>query len=142
MDQYQGGGSYGPIPIFSLGASYQPFDATSISLQAYRSDQNSIAFAGENYTTTGFSLTVRQRFFQKYFVTLSGGYDNFSYRSVVANGAAVREDNYFFIRSAADWAMTRKWSIGAFYQYRQRDSDLTVLSFDNNQVGLQMRYSF
>ena len=142
MDQYASGGSDGPLPIFNLGISYQPFDATAISLQAHRTDQNSIEFEGQNYTTTGFILTVRQRFFQKYFVTLSGGYDNLSYRSVVSNGAPDHTDDYFFIRTGADWAMTRKWSMGVFYQYRQKDSDLSAQGFKNNQVSLQTRYTF
>lgn len=142
MDQYEGGQNEGPLLIFNLGASYQPFDATALSLQAYRNAQNSIAFAGQNYTTTGFGLTVQQRFYQKYFVTLSGGYDNLSYRSVDASGGPDHDDNYFYIRTGVNWAMTRKWSIGAYYQYRQKDSDLTGQNFDNNQMGVQTRYTF
>jgi hypothetical protein len=142
MTQYQGGGRDGPLAIFNLGVTYQPFNATSIALQAYRTDQNSIAFEGENYTTTGFSLTVRQRFFQKYFVTLSGGYENLDYRSVVSNGAPDHTDNYFFIRPGVDWALTRKWSVGVFYQYREKDAELAGQSFKNNQTGLQTRYTF
>ena len=128
--------------MFDLGLSYQPFDGTTVGVDAYQRDQNSIAISGQNYTSTGVNLFVRQRFFQKYFVTLSAGYESIRYRFTVAGGPPAREDESFFTRNSVNWSITEKWTVGLFYQYRQRNSSDPVFDFKNNQVGLHTSYSF
>ena len=50
-------------PVFELDASYSPFDGTSITLTGNRQVEASAVLGGQDYTTTGFSLSLSQRFF-------------------------------------------------------------------------------
>jgi len=141
LAQYGGSGgrsSFGPV--FSLGVGYRPYDATTVSLEAYRRDQNSAVLAGQNYTTTGVSASARQRFLHKMFFTLGGGYDNLDYHATTTGVSANREDNYLFLRFNFEWNVTPRWLVGAFYLRRENHSN--TLPFSNNQVGVQSAFTF
>jgi hypothetical protein len=53
-------------PVFTLGATYRPLPNTSIFLDAYRRSQASAVATDQNYTTTGFSASVRQILYDNY----------------------------------------------------------------------------
>lgn len=129
-------------PVFDFGASYQPADATAVSLQAYRREQPSSVYSSQNYISTGFSASVRQRFLHKTFFTLGGGYENRVYEATQAGVTADRVDDYFFVRFSFEWRVTARWIAGAFYLYRNNDSNSYFDNFDQNQVGLQTAFTF
>ena len=128
-------------PVFSLGATYKPVDATTVSFNAYRSDQTSIRYRLQNYSTTGFDTSVRQRFLQKLFFTLGGGYRYIQYTGTTDVVLSTdRQDDYFFVRSRLDWNVTERFVVELFYLYRRNISN--VSPFSNNQVGLQSTFLF
>lgn len=130
-------------PVFGIGATWTPFDGTSLTLDAYREEYSSTTLFSQNYYATGFAARIRQRFLQKFYVALGGGYENSTYYQTSAAAAPTsREDNYFYLRPALDYQVTDFWSIGAFYQYRANDSTSATNNFFNNQAGFQTSLAF
>jgi hypothetical protein len=128
--------------VFSLGASYWPRDGTTINVEGHRDNRNSALFAGQNYISTGVSATVRQRLFERLFVSVGGSYENAEYESAISGIAATRSENYYLARLSADIAITARWMAGLFYRHRENISNISTLSFENNQIGIQTSYQF
>ena len=129
-------------PVFGLGGSYRPFDGTSVNLDGYRREMNSASQFAHNMVTTGFTMGVRQRFLQKFFVTVNGGYDETEYRGVLSSILATREDEYWFIKPGVESDVTDFLKLSLFYQYRENNSTVPASSFNNNQVGFQAKLLF
>ena len=141
LRQYEDGPSRAGA-IFSLGASYWPRDGTTINLEAHRDNRNSALFAGQNYISTGFSLSVRQRFMDRFFVAVGGSYENAAYESAINGVAATRSEDYYLANASADIAITARWLAGLFFRHRENISSIGGLSFNNNQIGIQTSYQF
>ncbi|MFN2475859.1 MAG: outer membrane beta-barrel protein [Chthoniobacterales bacterium] len=129
-------------PVFELSANWKPFDGTAISLQASRRTTSSAVLFGQDYTSTTFSGTVRQRFLRRFTLGLTGGYQNSEYFSTVSNVDTVRSDNYFYVQPSVDASVTRFWSVGAYYLRRENSSAVNSFSFYDNQVGLRSSVTF
>ena len=129
-------------PVFELGATYQPFDSTSLSLSASRRVLSSAVLGGQDYTTTNVTFSARQRFFQKVFLTATFGYENSSYFSTGSGVTANRSDNYFYVQTALDYSLTSHWTFGGFYTHRENDSTGSNAAFADNQVGLRVTLNY
>jgi hypothetical protein len=133
-------------PVFELSASYKPFDGTSITLSGNRRIQNSASQLGQDYTTTNFHLNVSQRFLGRLTLGLAVGYENSEYFSTVQELAATRSDDYYYVQPSVDATIMRWWTAGAYYLYRQNDSQsnnaLVNFGFRDNQVGLRSTVTF
>jgi hypothetical protein len=129
-------------PVFELGMSYQPFEATSFTLSGSRRTYNSGVLAGQDFAGTTITATLRQRFFQRFYLGVSGGYQNSEYFSTVDGVSATRSDDYFFVEPTLDFNVTRFWTVGAYYLHRQNDSSTSIFAFDDNQVGFRTGLTF
>jgi hypothetical protein len=143
LQQYQRGGDRGPIFVFSLGGTYTPRDRTSIMLEAYRREQNSVVLTDQNYTATGISGSVRQQVWDRLSVNVTGGYEEGSYHATGAAGAGPkRTDKYFYVGPGIDYSITQRWLIGVFYQHRENSSSVAAFDFVNNQAGLRTSFRY
>jgi hypothetical protein len=143
--QYQNtgvGGNDDIYPVMSIQATYKPFDGTELGLSVYRRVTASSVVAQQNYISTGFSANLRQRFLQKYYFSLVGGFENSDYESTANNVLANRDDDYFFIRPGFDWDVTTWWTLTAFYEFRENNSTTVTNEFTNNQVGIQTTFRY
>jgi len=131
-------------PVFELSAIYQPFDGTSVTLAGSRRTFNSGVLAGQDFAGTTITASLRQRLVQRFYVGVSGGYQNSDYFSTVSGVFANRRDNYYFIEPSLDFSITRFWTFGGYYLHRQNDSSSTfqAFSFSDNQVGFRMALVF
>lgn len=129
-------------PIFSLGATYKPFDGTVIVVNGSRRTYNSAVLAGQDYTNTSLSVSFRQRLLRRIQVGLNAGFENSEYVSAINGVTATREDNYFFVQPGIDVTITRYWTVGAFYLHRQNDSSVDDFGFRGNQVGIISTLTF
>lgn len=139
--QFQKGGSNGD-PVFSLGGNYKPFVNTTLGLEGYRRNQSSFTLVNQNYHLTGVSGNISQVIRDRYTISLEGGYEVLDYTATQAGVVANRRDDYYFVRVGADWDVTTRFSLGAFYLYRQNNSNIATSKFSNNQVGLTAIYAF
>lgn len=129
-------------PVFDLNAVYLPFDGTALSLSAGRRTTPSAVQGGQNYQTTDLSVSIRQRFFQRYFASLTTGYQNQNYVSTVSGVNATREDNYFYVQAGLDVVIHEKVNVGVALLHRSSDSTAQTAGFNDNQVSLSVSYSF
>lgn len=129
-------------PVFDLSVSYNPFDSTAISLTGSRQTLTSAVLGGQDYRTTGLTLGVSQRFFQKFFLRLSVGYTHSEYVATVVGVSAARTDDYFFLQPGLDYNVRDNLSVGAFYSHRESTSSQTNRDFSDDQGGGRVSFSF
>lgn len=138
----QEGSAFRNNPVFGVGVTYAPRDGTSISLQGYRFAEASALLAGADYTITGVEMEILQRFLQRFFITLTGGYQNLNYHLVSGDSSPRRNDNYFFGRAAIAFDITKWCNAEIFYSYQRDSSTRPGNSFRDNQVGIGFDFAF
>jgi hypothetical protein len=136
------GSAFRNNPIFALGATYAPWDGTSLSVGGYRLAEASALLAGADYTRTGVDLKLQQRFLQRFFAKLTGGYENLDYHAVSGDSSINRNDDYFFGRAAVAFDFTRWGNAEIFYNYQKDSSNRPGSSFTDNQVGIEFDFAF
>ena len=114
----------------------------TITLAGSRRTDSSASLAGQDYSETNISLTFSQRLFSRVNVGLGVGYTNSEYLSATTGDSTARTDNYFYVEPSIDLNVTRYWSIGIYYLYRQDSSTLALFSFYDNQFGVRTSLTF
>ncbi len=142
--QFDGGGAADRVnPVFGLGVVYKPFEETEITLEAYRRVQSSALIFGENYTSTGFDLSVVQRVTSRFQLLGQVGYTNYDYQEDGGKfGGFNRTDNYFFLKPEVAYEFTRWLKGDVFYEFRDKESDQRGVGFTANEVGIEALMTF
>ena len=133
--------------VYEIGAVYQPFDGTVITLRGSSRVLNSAIVADSDFLATNILLGVRQRLLQRVYAGFTFGYEHADYFPTVngVGGAASGSDNYFVIEPAVDVMVTRWFTVGAYYLYRTNDSSRPPdnrFSYYENQVGLRASFTY
>jgi hypothetical protein len=128
--------------VFDLGGYWTPFAGTSINLDTYRRNNPSYSVGGTNFTATGISAGVQQSFLRDFYLGLNGGYENDAYTAASVGVTGARNDNYYFVHPYVQWSPQKWVSVVAYYQYSQNASTLSVVSFDDNQVGATVSFKY
>jgi hypothetical protein len=129
-------------PVFRVGATYQPYDGTTISAEGSRRIYSSAAMTGQNFVATGGTVSLRQRLFKRYFATLAAGYEDASYQSTTGQDRGARQDQYLYIRPSVSFAF-RKWvTLDLYYQHRSNTSTAAFSEFSSNLAGVQAEVTF
>lgn len=140
--QFDGNRSERTTPVFEVGATYRPFDGTSVTLAAGRLMLNSGFFPDQDFATTYVIGRIQQRLFQRVYLGLAAGYENADYFPTAQNVSATRDDDYYFIEPSVDVLITRFLSAGVYYLHREDSSSLDFFSFYDNQVGVRATLRF
>jgi hypothetical protein len=133
--------------VYEIGAVYQPFDGTLITLRGSSRVLASAVVANSDFLATNILLGVRQRLLQRVYAGFTFGYEHAHYFNTVpgVDGAASGDDNYFVIEPAVDVMVTRWFTVGAYYLYRKNNSDRSEdhrFSYYENQVGLRASFTY
>jgi len=129
-------------PVYEIAGTYRPFENTTITIAGSRRTVSSASLAGQDYSETNISLTFSQRLFSRVTFSLGVGYTNSDYLSATTGASTARSDDYFYIEPSVDVDITRYWSIGCYYLYRQDSSTLALFSFYDNQFGVRTSLTF
>jgi hypothetical protein len=140
--QFDGNRSERTTPVFELGATYRPFDGTTITLAGTRRMLPSGFFSDQDFATTAVVLSIQQRLLQRFYLGVAAGYENDDYFSTVSGVSATRDDNYYFVEPSLDVLITRYWSAGVYYLHRQDFSSIDSFSFYDNQIGVRTTIRF
>lgn len=134
-------------PLFSVGAQYQPFAATQISLSASRSTGASSYFlAAQSTENTSVNLNLSQRLLGTYNLGVGVGYnltDFISTDSTSGNPSNIqRSDNGYVFTAGISHSLFShaNWSVN--YQYGENRSSLGGYSQQSSQVGVQVGLSY
>jgi Putative beta-barrel porin 2 len=129
-------------PVYQLSAIYRPSDSTNFTLTGTRQTFNSGVLAGQDFTETMIQASVRQRFLQRFYLAVAGGFQNSKYFSTISGVTANRQDDYYFIEPSLEFSVTRFWRIGGYYLRRQNDTSNSSFQFYDNQVGVRTALTF
>ncbi len=140
--QFGRGGGDEVFGVFSFAGTYAIFDGTQLAIKAYRNNSASIVESDANITATGVSAVIRQRFLQRYFLSIEGGYEVSDYQARFASLLGDRRDETIYFKSRLSFDVTKNLSMEAAYQYRQNDSSRANLSFTENVFILQFKLRF
>jgi hypothetical protein len=128
-------------PLVSITAVYRPRELTTLTLEAHRRDQP--GYTGTyNYQDYGFSAGVRQGILSRFYVSLTGGYDNYKYSELQPGLNINRVDNNFYVQFKIDYDFNPHWTASLFYTHLQNNSNQPNLSYSDNMVGLQGMWKF
>jgi Putative beta-barrel porin 2 len=140
--QFDSGRGTHSSPIFQLDLNYTPADGSALIFSGSRRITNSASVANQDFAATELVASGSQRFFQRFFLRLTGGYQNLTYFGSASASGASRDDNYYFLQPGIDVKITRFLYVGAYYLLRRDDSSVSGLSFDENQAGARATFTF
>jgi hypothetical protein len=162
--QYGGSNSGGSTnPIFSGGVSYTPTDNSGISLSGFRNVESSSGNYAQNDTSTGVSLTLAERLFQRFNVAVNLDYEDIEYSNSqnnvevrttptivtgpLSNAPIVYNPNgggqtTYAIRPSVSYSPTEWTAVGLYYQYRDDETDAKSQSYTDNQAGVSLSVQF
>jgi hypothetical protein len=124
-------------PVFTLAATYRPFDSTTLTLNLSRS-VSSGSF-GDTYVNTNIAFNARQRFFQHLFFELYGNYQILEYQNIPVE----RSDNFITISPRLSYKFHEdEYAVSVFYRYTQRTSENFFANYDNNVIGIELALQF
>lgn len=133
-------------PIYGASIQYQPFKTTQISLTGNRTVGSSDYYlAAQQSIISTIGLNLNQTLFRKFTVGVGVGYGRTDYgvSSGVATAEAVNrtdDDVSFNIRLSHPFLKRGTWSV--FYQYVENHSTESGYSFQSNQTGFEINYSY
>ena len=140
--QYRSGVNNALNPVWNVGATYQPWDTTALSLGLYQRYRSSALYGDQDYLSTGVNLSLRQQLLKKLSLSLAGSYYHASYEAIQMGVVADRRDDVFEARTSLDFQIQDRWSASLFYAFGSDQSNLDQFTFNRNQVGLQTTWVF
>lgn len=140
--QDDAGGGDELFTVFGATAAYAPFDGTVISLNGFRRNTASASLINETITATGVNARVRQRFLQRVYLTLEGGFQNSKYGSALVVDGPRREDDTVYLKPSISFDITKNFSAESAYQYQKNDSSFRENTFTENLFTLQLNLQF
>ena len=129
-------------PIFSGSIQYQPFEHTQVSLAASRTVSSSSYYQNQVTENTSLNGGVSQRLFQRYNLSVSGGYNWTTYVGAAAATAVNSPVDNYSISVNLGTTLFKRGSVSVFYTYSQTITDQIGLAYVSNQVGFNLGYSF
>ncbi len=143
FNQYVGGGEPMRIlPVFSLGAQYQLFHKTSLTLIGYRNLQSSPSIAAQDYIATGGELGITQALADKLTFAIATGYENDTYVANTLETDASRVDNFYFIRPNLSYSFLKYMKASLSYEHRVNASTQRQDSWYDNQFSCELEGQF
>jgi hypothetical protein len=129
--------------VFGLNSTYEAADATTFNLSGRRETQSSAQYSGENIVASLFQAGVRQRFIQRIYVTLLGGFVRNQYENNAPTTLLeTRRDDFTFYRAITSMDVTRRGTLELSYEHRDNASTLPNFDFDQNLVSLRASILF
>jgi hypothetical protein len=140
--QFDGNRDTYDSPVFEVGATYNPFSGTYLTLAAGRRIYGSGYVANQDFGGTYVAARFGQRLFRRLYFGLGAGYENSDYIATDRDVSATRNDDYWFIEPSLDVLITRWLSAGVYYLHREDSSNEDFFSWEDNQVGVRATVRF
>ena len=129
-------------PYLSARITWNPRKKTSFFFEAYRREDASATFEGENIDVTGFRLGASQVLRGGWTAGVEVGRETLDYFGVTGLPETGREDTIIFFRPTLRYSISEDAALTFLYQWSQNDSNDPAFGFDNNQFGVSVNYRF
>lgn len=127
-------------PVAELAAEYTPQEATAWRLSVSHRVEASAIYSDQDTERTSIEGSIRQRFFQRMYLTLLGGYQTISY--IGQETSANRDDDYFHVGVESAAEITKWLSIKASYRHQVNESSLREFGFERNVADFRVSVQF
>jgi hypothetical protein len=130
-------------PIFGATITYQPFQFTTLSVNASESISSSY-FQNQVTKTTSVNAGLSQRLFGRYFLSLNGGYAVTTYEDSAPGPQQFsgRDDDISSFSVGLSTAFLKRGTASASYSISKTSSNVGGYSYTSNQVGFQLSYGY
>ncbi len=128
--------------VFGIELASQLREGTKLRLSAGRDIEASALLDSETYTLAKYSAAVEQRVGDRFTAVLEGGYEDYRYSGGGEFSDSDRSDTGVFVRPALRYGLRDDLRAEVFYAFRDNDSSVDLLDFENNQFGASVRYEF
>lgn len=132
-------------PIYGASILYQIFESTSLSANVNRTVSPSY-YQSQINESTDLNGSIRQRFFKKLNLDLTGGYRQSSYRSTGRSGVVIanpnREDDYSYFNVRLSIPFLKRGTLAAFFQASDNQSSANDYASSSRQGGFEVGYRF
>ncbi len=128
--------------VFAADARYQPTESTVFTVSGRRDTQSSAQYVGENIVGTTGQASIRQRFFLRNYLTLTGGLVHNDYEENQAGPVISRRDNYQFYKITLSREITRYGTLELSYDFHQNDSTIPQFGFTQNIIGVAASFFY
>ncbi len=127
--------------VYNGSASYQATQYTTLTLSGDRRVAPSY-FARQLTRTTGWGLSLQQRFLRRYY--LNGGFSHgkTTYVFISQGFAEGRSDSFDSYNVGLSTAVLRRASVSVNYQESKNSSNIDVYNFSSHQVSFSFAYRF
>lgn len=137
---YQNGSDL--YPVLEGRVEWQAREGTGVYLAAYRREESSVSFPGQNIEVSGVGIGVSQRLGSRWTAEFEVGFENNRYKRVSGLAPARRRDKIFYLRPSLEYQLNDDFRCALFYRYERNDSSGPTFGYKQNQVGLDMTYDF
>jgi len=128
--------------VFAVSGDYAAADGTNFTFASRRETRSSAQYSGENIVATTYQGGVRQRFWRRNYLALSGGFVRNDYENNQTISAISRRDNYYFGRVSSSRDLTEHGTVELSYEHRTNDSSAANFGFDENLVLFSASFLF
>jgi hypothetical protein len=128
-------------PVYGLAVTTRLGGRTTLSLSADQTVSPSF-FESQVAETSGVGLSLSQALAKKLSLSLGGAYSHVTYSSTASGVPVNSAYDYTSFTARLTYAIIRRGTVSAFYQFSDNVSNQPGLSFASNQVGLEFSYSF
>jgi hypothetical protein len=128
-------------PVFGVTYTYTPFQFTDLKLGVERIITPTF-FKDQVTEKIDFTGSIRQRFFNRYFFTVTGNYYTADYIGTVLNLPVLRKDNYYSVNFRLTTAFLKRGSFSVFYTLSDNSSDIALFSFNSHQGGVELGFAY
>jgi hypothetical protein len=128
-------------PVYGLSVTTRIGARTTLSLNADQTVSPSY-FENQVTETSGVGLRLSQALAKKLSLSLGGDYSIANYSSTASNVSANSAYNYASFTARLTYAIIKRGSISASYQFSDNVSNQPGLSFTSNQIGFELAYNF
>lgn len=145
-------------PVFSISATWLPFDSTRFIFGATRQIYNSagripvidkttgtvVTITGQDYVDTNLSGTLRERICRQLYFIVAAGYEHVEYFNTIdlPNPPLELQDDYYYVQPSVDLLLTPYWSLGGYYLRRENSGSIPTVGFFSNEYGVRMSIKF
>jgi hypothetical protein len=132
-------------PIYGAAIQYQLFEPTTLSLNANHTVSASY-FQDQVTESTDVNGGLRQRFFKKLYLDLTGGYRKTSYKATILTTFYIinlnRVDDYAYVNVRLSVRFLKRGTMAVFYQASDNASNAGGYTSSSRQGGFELGYRF
>lgn len=129
-------------PTYGAAVYYQPVEWTTLSLAGNRGVSASY-FANQVNDSTSWNIGLNQRLLQRINLNMSASRTNSRYIPTTTSVITiVREDTSYSYNVRLSTRFVERGTIGIFYQRTRNSSDVSVYTFNSDQMGIEVGYRF